>query len=188
MDGHRTKKNIVDKVVEVVKEALMLKGDKIYDVTKFIKEYMDSNFMGDWNCYMLYNNIGYVFHNILNESFIELKYGRISITIYKTYDALGFARLINFIKSGAVRDFACSKTGFDEKATAEIEKVTFATLKTSNDMNQFTENITTELARNYGGVWHCFIYKSNFGFYCVRSDSGKFALFACSDVKILIFQ
>lgn len=188
IDGHKTRKEVVDKCVEIVKEGITIKGDRIYDVTRFIKEYMDSNFMGDWNVYTIYNNLGFVYHNIIGDAFIEVKFGKCTVTIYKTFDSLGFNRIINFIKSGSVRDFVVSKSGFTDAATNEIEKVTHACLKSCTDMNQFTDKVTNELTTNYGGVWHCFIYKANFGFYCVRSNNGKFVLFTVADVKILIFQ
>lgn len=88
VEGHRTKKEIVDKAVEISKEAITIKGDRIYDVARFIKEYMDTNFMGDWNCYLLLNNVGFVFHNIIQDAFIEIKFGKATVTIYRTYDAV----------------------------------------------------------------------------------------------------
>ena len=87
-----------------------------------------------------------------------------------------------------IRDFVVTKTGFDDAATREIEKVALTELKTCADMNEFTDKVTTVLMATYGGVWHCFIYKANFGFYCVRSDKGKYCLLTSADVKILIFQ
>ena len=88
VDGHKTRRDIVDKTVEIVKEALTIKGERIYDIARFIKEYMDTNFMGDWNCYLIYNNIGFVFHNIIGDAFIEVKFVKVIVTIYKTFDSV----------------------------------------------------------------------------------------------------
>ena len=188
VDGHKTRKDIVDKVIEVTKEALSVKGDRIYDVTRFIKEVLDANFMGDWNAYIVYNNIGFVFHNIQPDAFVEVKFGKATVTVYKTFDSLGFSRLVSFIKAGVIKEFTISKTGFEDSATKQIEKSTMNCLRTCSDMNEFTDKVTADLMATYGGIWHCFIYKTNFGFYCVRSDKGRFCLMTSSDVKILIFQ
>ena len=96
--------------------------------------------------------------------------------------------MVNFIKTGAVRDFVVSKSGFDNEATREIEKVALAALKTSVDMSEFTDKVTATLMTSYGGIWHCFIYKGNFGFFNVRAQKDRFCLLSSADVKILIFQ
>lgn len=95
---------------------------------------------------------------------------------------------MKFIKSGLIRDFVVSKSGFDDMATQDIEKVALACLKIANDMNDFSDKVSNELMTNYGGIWHCFIYKSNFGFYNARPEKGKFCLLSSADVKIFIFQ
>jgi len=207
VDPHKTRKEIVSKAVEVVKEAIVSKGDKIYDVARFVKEFMDANFIGDWNVYLVYNSIGFVFHNIIADGFIEIKFGKAVVTIYKTFDSvclsallfqltwrdfsppqLGFNRLVSLIKAGVVRDFVVSKTGYEEAATREIEKVVLSCLKSCQDPNEFADKVSAHLINKYGGIWHCFLYKGNFGFYCVRSDKGRFCLLSSADVKILVFQ
>jgi hypothetical protein len=50
------------------------------------------------------------------------------------------------------------------------------------------DKVVAELKTHFGGIWNCFVYKNNFGFYCVRSDKGHFCLLSGADVKILLFQ
>lgn len=96
--------------------------------------------------------------------------------------------MMKFIKSGVIRDFVISNTGFDEVTTQEIEKVALACLKNATDMTDFSGKVSTEMMANYGGIWHCFIYKSNFSFYCVRCEKAKYCLLSIAGVKILIYQ
>lgn len=88
MDAHKTPKELAEKVLDVTKEALTNKGDKIFDVTRAIKEAMDGHCMGDWNVYLLWNNIGYVFFNVNPDGFIELKLGKVTVTVYKSFDSV----------------------------------------------------------------------------------------------------
>ena len=77
------------KAVEVVQEAITIKAD-LPSVVRFIKECMDANFIGDWNVYLLYNNVGFVYHNITAEGYIEVKFGRVVVTVYRTFDSVSF--------------------------------------------------------------------------------------------------
>lgn len=92
VDGKKTRKEIVEKLIPVVKEALTSKGDKLYDVTRTIKEFMDTHFMGDWNVYLLYNNLGLLNYNNQSDGFIDIKLGKqISLVVYKAYDPVSDA-------------------------------------------------------------------------------------------------
>lgn len=88
VDGHTTPKALVDKVVEIVKEALVKKGDKVYDVTKAIKETLEAQFPGDWNVYILWNNIGYSFHNVHQDGFVEIKFNKASVAVYRSVESV----------------------------------------------------------------------------------------------------
>lgn len=88
VDGHKTRKDTVEKVTEMVKTAIGTKGDKMYDVARFIKEYMDTHYLGDWNVNLWYNSIGYIYYNGVSDSFIEIKFGKVTVAIYKTFDAV----------------------------------------------------------------------------------------------------
>ena len=88
VDGHKTPKEIVAKVVDLTREAVVTKGDKIYEVTRFIKEAMDSHFVGDWNVYLMWNNLGFSFHNISPDGFVEVKMGKVAIIVYKSFDSV----------------------------------------------------------------------------------------------------
>ena len=86
VDSKKTHKSILEKLVPVVKEALTSK-DKIYDVTRAIKEYMDLHFMGEWNVYFLFNNLGMMYHNSLSDGYIDFKFGKfVSLVVYKAFD------------------------------------------------------------------------------------------------------
>lgn len=88
VDGHTTAKPLVEKVVEIVKDALLNRGDKVYDVTKAIKETLEAQFPGDWNVYILWNNIGYSFHNVHQDGFVELKFNKASVAVYKSVESV----------------------------------------------------------------------------------------------------
>lgn len=88
VDGHATAKPLVEKVVEIVKDALLTKGDKVYDVTKAIKETLEAQYPGDWNVYILWNNIGYSFHNVHQEGFVEIKFNKASVAVYKSVESV----------------------------------------------------------------------------------------------------
>lgn len=88
VDGHKTPRDVVSKVVDLTREAVVTKGDKIYEVTRFIKEAMDSHYVGDWNVYLLWNNLGFAFHNVSVSDFIETKFGKVSIVVYKSFDSV----------------------------------------------------------------------------------------------------
>ena len=96
--------------------------------------------------------------------------------------------MVSLFKSGAILNFVVTKTGYDEAVTRDIEKITLSTLKNSGDTIEFTDKVTANLLARFGQVFHCFIYKVNFGFYCVRSEKGRFCLMTNAEVKILIFQ
>ncbi len=101
---------------------------------------------------------------------------------------MGFNRVVNLYRAGALQDFAVSKSGFDDPTTKVIQKVVESALKTASDTVDFTEKVTGELMRKFGGIFHCLIYKVNFGFYCVRSEKSHFCLMTNSEAKILIFK
>lgn len=96
--------------------------------------------------------------------------------------------MVSLYKAGALLNFVVTKTGYSGTVTREIEKVTLSTLKNSADTIEFTDKVTTNLMARFGQVFHVFVYKVNFGFYCVRSEKGRFCLFSNSEAKILIFQ
>lgn len=104
------------------------------------------------------------------------------------FSQYGFNRVVSFIKSGAIRDFVVSKSGFDDEATREIEKVALAALKSSVDNNEFTEKVSNTLMASYGGNWHCLMMKSSFGFFNVKAEKERYCVLSSADVKILIFQ
>ena len=145
---------------------------------------MEGNCLGDWNVHLVYASLGYAYHNVTTEGLIEITLGQALVILYKTTSSVG----VNWLASSKVEEhLVVSKTGFSEDVTRGIEQVVHSCLKTCNsEVNTFTEQVTTELMSTYGGIWQCFTYKANFGFYCVRSDKGRFALF--TGVKVLIFQ
>ena len=96
--------------------------------------------------------------------------------------------MVSLYKAGAILNFVVTKSGFDETVTRDIEKVALTTLKNCADTIEFTDKVTNDLMAKFGGIWHCFIYKANFGFYCVRSEKGRFCLLSNTDVKILLLQ
>lgn len=61
-------------------------------------------------------------------------------------------------------------------------------LKKSNDSLEFANQVTAELMKTFGSIWHCFIHKANFAYFNVRSDKGRFIMLSNSDFKIVIFQ
>lgn len=88
VDGHQTRKEVVDKVVEMAKEAISNRGDRPSEVVRFAKDLLDSNFMGDWNVYLMYSNLGFVCHNVLPDAYIEIKLGKALLTVFKSFDSV----------------------------------------------------------------------------------------------------
>lgn len=101
---------------------------------------------------------------------------------------LGFNRVVNLYRAGAIPNFVVSKSGFDDANTKIIETVALNALKSATDTVDFTEKVTSELIRKFGGIFHCLIFKINFGFYCVRSDKSHFCLLSNNEAKIFIFK
>ena len=85
IDGKRTKKDMVEKVVEITKIAIQTK-QRIYEVANYIKEYLDSNYMGDWSVAIWYLSIGHIYYNCASDGLIDIKFGKVSVTIFKTCD------------------------------------------------------------------------------------------------------
>ena len=88
VDGQKTAKEMVAKVVGLVKEALITRGDNIHAVARFIKEAMDCHYVGDWNVNLLWNNLGFAYYNFCPESYVEAKFGRVSIVVYKSFKSV----------------------------------------------------------------------------------------------------
>ena len=88
IDGHKTRKETVNKVVEVVKEAIIKTNDQIYEMCRYVKQYMDNHYIGDWSVYIWYNNIGYIWYNGISDAIVEVKFGKVTVVIFKTYDAV----------------------------------------------------------------------------------------------------
>lgn len=97
VDGHTTAKPVVEKVVEVVKEAFTCKGEKIYEVTKAIKDTLEAHFLGDWNIYLLWNNIGYFFHSVHQDGFVELKFNKATVAVYRSVESVSNACLERYL-------------------------------------------------------------------------------------------
>lgn len=106
VEARQTRKEIVDRVLEVVKEAVTGTGNGFAEykhahggrsqyhhnpgefVIKYIKEALDWSCLGDWNAYMRYNGLGSVSHYAEEDGFVEVKLGKVTLTVFRTVESV----------------------------------------------------------------------------------------------------
>lgn len=108
------------------------------------------------------------------------------------------------LRTGAIRDFTATKSGFEDSATREIEKVVSSGVKAVSSsasasdkekekekemsVQQLSNQAAAALTANYGGNWYCFLFKGSLGFFNVRALKDNYCLLSTADLKMLVFQ
>lgn len=107
VEARQTRKELVERVLEVVKEAVTGGGQHFEEfkhahggrshyrhnpvefVVRYVKEALDGSCLGDWNAYARYNGLGAVCHHLLEDGFVEMKLGKVTITVFRTVESVG---------------------------------------------------------------------------------------------------
>ncbi len=108
VEARQTRKELVERVLEVVKEAVTGGGQHFEEfkhahggrshyrhnpvefVVRYVKEALDGSCLGDWNAYARYNGLGAVCHHLLEDGYVEVKLGKVTITVFRTVESVGF--------------------------------------------------------------------------------------------------
>ncbi len=85
IDSYETSEEITNKILLITKNCLR-DCESLYSCCRKIKETIDSELIGSWNCIAFYKNIGSHYH-LRNSSFVlDIKFGKLSFNIYKVFD------------------------------------------------------------------------------------------------------
>lgn len=106
VEARQTRRELVDRVLEVVKEAVTGTGTAFAEyrqahggrshyhhnpgefVIRYVKEALESSCLGDWNAYMRYNALGSVAHHAMEDAFVEVKLGKVTLTVFRTVESV----------------------------------------------------------------------------------------------------
>ncbi len=102
IDSNQTSREITDKIVAIVKDVLkenIILRNICEKITKSIHSEMD----GHWNCQAFYDNIGFN-HSLKYPDFsVRIDFGKLSITVYKSYDEVSIeSKKNNLISSNSL--------------------------------------------------------------------------------------
>jgi hypothetical protein len=85
IDSNQTSREITDRIVEIVKNAVK-ENLIIRNICEKIIKSIHSEMDGHWNCQAFYDNIGYN-HSLKYPDFnVRIDFGKLSIIVYKSYD------------------------------------------------------------------------------------------------------
>ncbi len=85
IDSFQTSKEIVEKISSIAKICIR-DNESLFNVCKNIKETVEKEFDGNWNCNAFYNNSGSCYISFNPKFSIELMFGKLSINVQKLYD------------------------------------------------------------------------------------------------------
>ncbi len=87
IDSYQTSKEIVEKISSITKISIR-ENESLFNVCKNIKETVEKEFDGKWNCNAFYNNIGSYYITFNPKFSIELVFGKLLININKRGDSV----------------------------------------------------------------------------------------------------
>jgi hypothetical protein len=95
----------------------------------------------------------------------------------------------DLLKSGSLKEDLMineSKMAYTMEGTFKL--IIIDSLKTLPDATKVSSQITFKAIEKFGGKWHCFIWKKNFGTYSIQTYYENYIQFSISDLSLTIFQ
>jgi hypothetical protein len=85
IESNETSKEITDKILLIATSSIV-ESVTIYNLCDKIKDLVDSEFIGRWDCNAFYNNIGN-YNSFQNKDYsVNINFGKLSINIYRICD------------------------------------------------------------------------------------------------------
>ncbi len=85
IESHKTSEEISERIIFIVKNCLE-DSKALFDMCQRIKDTVESHFIGSWGCIARYSNNGSYSHLTFSSLTVDINFGKLLISVYKSYD------------------------------------------------------------------------------------------------------